>query len=338
MRLLRSLGGVLTTLVLVSGCSETASMGAGGSGAAAAETTGSAVAGTSGTGSATGAAASGTSGQGGGFACASLPAGPIMPTPVITTFDGSEDLAFDGKGHIAGKKGAQIVLIDANGVETHLADVADGLFGLRYAKSGSLIAAVYSLGTLIEISPAGQVSNYASGFVVPNGVFPDDDGNVWVSETTGGKVTRVNPDKTITTIVASAPSANGIVFDKARGVLFFTNYGAGKLMRKDPAGTSAPVEVASIPGAKLDGLVMDACGNVYAMDQGNSRLYRVDLDPIGDSVGEPKLLADFPKNVANAQFGSGAGFHDTSLYVAGTPGTVYELPVGVTGAPVVTPP
>ena len=341
MVLLRSFGRLVSLLVLASGCSVASSAGVGGAGgsgpSATSVVTGSAKASTSGGPSGTTSAATGT-GQGGGFACASLPTGPITPTPTITAFDGSEDLAFDGKGHIAGKKGAKVVLIDANGIESPLADVTDNVFGLRYAKTGSLIAAVYSSGKLIEITPAGQVSDYASGFVVPNGVFPDDGGNVWVTETTGSRVSRVNPDKSVTTIVPSAPSANGVVLDTTRGLLFFTNYGAGKLLRVDPAGASMPVEVTSIMGAKLDGLVMDVCGNVYAMDQGNSRMYRVDLDASGDSIGDPKLLAHFPQNVANAQFGSGPGFHTDSLYVAGTPGTVYELPVGVSGASVVLPP
>jgi hypothetical protein len=50
-----------------------------------------------------------------------------------------------------------------------------------------------------------------------------------------------------------------------------------------------------------------------------------------------ELLADFPKNVANAQFGAGAGFDASTLYAAGTPGSVYAVPLGVPGAPVPMP-
>jgi hypothetical protein len=74
------------------------------------------------------------------------------------------------------------------------------------------------------------------------------------------------------------------------------------------------------------------------VDQGNSRLYRFTLDAAGALVGEPELLANFPQNVANAQFGSGTGFNPNSLYAAGNPGVVYEVPVGVPGAPVPTAP
>jgi sugar lactone lactonase YvrE len=95
--------------------------------------------------------------------------------------------------------------------------------------------------------------------------------------------------------------------------------------------------VAQIPGASLDGMVLDACGNVYAVDQGRSRLFRVRTDAVGAASAEPELLATFPKNVANAQFGSGPGFDPNTLYVAGNPGSVFTLSLGVGGAPVPAP-
>jgi hypothetical protein len=82
---------------------------------------------------------------------------------------------------------------------------------------------------------------------------------------------------------------------------------------------------------------MDACGHLYVVDQGKSDLYRVKLDAAGAAAGAQELMASFPQNVANAQFGSGAGWDAKSLYVAGNPGVVYELAVGVGGAPVPTP-
>ena len=45
---------------------------------------------------------------------------------------------------------------------------------------------------------------------------------------------------------------------------------------------------------------------------------------MGVSTDAPELLASFPQNVANAQFGSGAGFDPNKLYVAGAPGSVYR--------------
>ncbi len=331
-------GVTALTLLGLAGCAATSagSGGAGGSGDASTSITTGASTSASGPSAATGASVG--TGQGGGASCASLPAGPLTPAPLLMGLDGAEDLAFDGHGHIAAKKAGEIVLVDAQGAATHLASLPEGVFGLRYEASGDLVAAVFGQGKLVRISPSGQVSDRVTGLGLPNGVYPDSQGHVWVTETSADRVTRVDADATTTTIVPYAPSANGVVLDETRDVLFYTDSGAGKLMRVAPSGGAPPVEVATIAGATLDGLVLDACGNVYAIDQGGSALYRVALDPQGDAIGEAKLLATFPKNVANAQFGAGPGFSPTALYVTGTPGTVYELDVGVAGAPVVMPP
>ncbi|MCA9699197.1 MAG: gluconolactonase, partial [Myxococcales bacterium] len=131
-------------------------------------------------------------------------------------------------------------------------------------------------------------------------------------------------------------SANGVFYDADRGLLFYTNYGPG-LIRSvaiDGDGNPGAIDmVASIPGAALDGLNLDACGNLYVVDQGNSSLWRVFLDDAGVAIGEPEqLVAKFPSNVANAVFGAGDGWDPLSLYVAGVPGGVYAVAVGVPGA------
>jgi sugar lactone lactonase YvrE len=265
--------------------------------------------------------------------------GPIDATEVLTVFNGSEDLAFDGKGHIVAKNGNTIILSDAQGMTTDLADLTGQAYGLRYRPDGFLVVARPGQGVVVEVSPQGTVTDYVTGLNNPNGLYPDFDGNVWMTEFAGGNVSRINPDKSVDVIVAGAAQPNGVVFDATRTMLFYTEYSAGRILRVDvsPGGDLVPVEVAQINGA-LDGLVLDACGNIYAVDNGNSDLYRVKLDAAGAAIGAAELLASFPQNVANAQFGSGAGFDPTTLYVAGNPGIVYGVAVGVAGAPVPTPP
>jgi sugar lactone lactonase YvrE len=122
-------------------------------------------------------------------------------------------------------------------------------------------------------------------------------------------------------------------------MLFYTNYGAGQIMSVNlaPGGNPTPTLVTTIQGA-LDGLVLDACGNLYAVDNGDAELYRVRLDAAGVAQGPAELLASFPTSVANAQFGSGQGFDPMTLYVTGNPGTIYAVAAGVAGALVPTPP
>jgi sugar lactone lactonase YvrE len=138
-------------------------------------------------------------------------------------------------------------------------------------------------------------------------------------------VIRVAPDLTRTTIAmgGDAAAANGVVYDPDRGLLFYTKYQAGQMRRvaiDEQGDPGAPELVVEIPATSLDGLVMDACGYLYVVNQGGDELYRVLLDAAGASTDQPSPIALFPSNVANAQFGVGAGFDDHTLYVAGNPG------------------
>jgi sugar lactone lactonase YvrE len=321
--------------------STTSGTGTGTGGSGGGTTTGTGGATTTGTGGSGGVGGAGGSGGSGGTApnCENLPVGPIEAVEVLDVFNGSEDLAFDGKGHIVAKNGNAIILSDAAGQTTDLADVNGTVYGVRYRPDGFLVAARPGQGVVVEISPQGMVTDYVTGLNNPNGLYPDFEGNVWMTEFGGGNVSRINPGGSVDVIVANAASPNGVVFDATRTMLFYTEYGDGQIFRVDmsPGGDPTPIEVAQINGA-LDGLVLDACGNIYAVDNGNSDLYRVKLDAAGAAIGAAELLASFPQNVANAQFGSGAGFDPMTLYAAGNPGTVYGVAVGVAGAPVPTPP
>lgn len=316
------------------------STGPGSGGAGGGTTTTTTTTGGGGSGGSSGSGGGGGAGGGMSIACDQIPMGPFNPTEVLNGLDGSEDFAFDGKGSIAARQGNQVVLVDAAGTVTTLVNNAPNGLGLRYRGDGNLAAAMQ--GAIRTISPAGMIADYVTGLSGPNGVYPDAAGNVWVTEFGGDRVIRINPDQSVSTIVDGAPNANnpnGIVYDAGRELLFYTNYGAGEIMRVDMAagGEMTPVLVATINGA-LDGLVLDACGNLYVVDNSNDDLYRVRLDAAGAMVGDPELLASFPENVANAQFGAGQGFEPETLYVGGQPGSIFAVPVGVPGAPVPMPP
>lgn len=287
--------------------------------------------------------AGGAGGAGGGAtaACDMIKPGPIEPTLVFEVFDGSEDLAFDGKGKIAAKNKTNLILVDSMGTATPLAMNIPQAYGLRYRPDGYLVAALPNDSKVIEISPQGVAADYATGLIGANGLYPDFDGNVWMTEIGAGRVSRINADKSVDIIVQgpNAAGANGVVYDANRKMLFYTNYGQGRIRSVDMSagGNAMPQEVITIANAKLDGLLMDACGHLYVVDQGNSRLYRIQLDAAGAPLGAEELLAETQKNIANAQFGSGPGFDPMKIYATGNPGALYSIDVGVPGAPVPVP-
>ncbi|MCA9682216.1 MAG: hypothetical protein KC457_08475 [Myxococcales bacterium] len=263
----------------------------------------------------------------------------ILPAPLTfeevfapgTIFDGSEDIAFDGLGHMAGKNGGEVRLVDSSGATIDSWPEAGGTYGLRYRANGDLLAAKY-MANQIRVVQTGATLVAMVGSV--NGLYPDADDNVWF--TNFAQVQRLNADDSIDPIVTGndGNSANGVFYDADRGLLFYTNYGPG-LIRSvaiDGDGNPGAIDmVASIPGAALDGLNL-ACGNLYVVDQSGSDLYRIHLDDQGVAVDAPELLAELPSNVANPQFGRGDGFDPESLYLAGNPGDVYRVAVGVPGA------
>jgi sugar lactone lactonase YvrE len=278
---------------------------------------------------------------GGAFDCDAVSAGPFAPTLLLSGFQGSEDLAFDGQGGLVLKRSGEIVIVRADQSETVLAQGLAQAYGTRYLADGRLLVALPGAGDVIAYDARGQPGVFVAGLTSPNGIYPDLAGDVWITEFGGSRVLRVGADLTTKTIVtgAEASSANGVVYDPQRQLLFYTKYQAGQIQRVVIDGQGepgAPELVAAVAGAALDGLTLDACGNIYAIDQKNSRLYRARLDGAGAAIGEPALLAEFPSNVANAQFGVGEGFDPHTLYVAGNPGDVYTLVVEFPGAATVT--
>lgn len=275
--------------------------------------------------------------------CNDFSDGPFEPVLVAEGFDGSEDLAFDGQGGLALKKDGGVVVIAADLSETVLTPDIPQAYGTRYLGDGRLLVALPGDDVVIAVDPQGAQSDFVTQVQGPNGIFPDLDGNVWITEFGGDRVIRVAPDLSETTIAmgGDAASANGVVFDPNRGLLFFTNYQDGLIRRVAIAGDGSPGAaevVVEIDGAAPDGLAMDACGYLYVVDQGGNALHRVLLDEVGAATNDPnEPIALFESNVANAQFGVGPGWDPHTLYLSGNPGDVYAVQVEFPGAPIVTP-
>jgi sugar lactone lactonase YvrE len=214
------------------------------------------------------------------------------------------------------------------------------IYGLRYLDNGLLVAASYTDGRVIELS-TGVVVDYVTDIDGINGVQPDFEGRVWA--TNFSQVLLIDDTPMATPVVDPAPSANGIVYDPDRARIFFTDYGDGTVNQADvdKMGNVGTATMLVDLGATTspDGMALDECGNLYVVDQGGNMIYRVFLDADANVVGLPEeLLADTtPTNIANAQFGVGAGFDATTLYAIGTPGVLYAVEVGVAGAPVPVP-
>ena len=271
--------------------------------------------------------------------------GPIVGSP------GSEDLAMNGEDFFVLREGTILTEVHDGAVTMpYMLDAPLGgtTLGLRFRADGDLVAAQYDSGELLLIHPDGSVDPFFDMLEGPNGIYPDADGNVWVTEYGGQRVRRIDPDCDDDTIItqgmATASGANGIVYDDLRQIVFWTKYDDSELWSApiaDDGTPGAPVMVTDLEGHS-DGLALDICGNIYAVDEGGglmnvSRIDRVFLDESGAFVEIEELAGagDINGAVANVQFAYGDGFaYGEAIYAVGVPGSLYVLDIQMTGHPI----
>jgi DNA-binding beta-propeller fold protein YncE len=161
------------------------------------------------------------------------------PTADIPVGDGARgparasltDLAFDGKGllYCSDQLANRIYRIDlaTKKVSTLIADPAlSGPSGLAvHPKSGQLIAVSWDKGKIFEISPEGRLTELESnGFFTGRfknlrGVDFDRWGNMYVSDSTSGKVWRMTWDGKFRVIAEYLPSPADLGIDRTNNLI-----------------------------------------------------------------------------------------------------------------------
>ena len=133
-----------------------------------------------------------------------------------------------------------------------------------------------SAGTLLyKITPSGQASIFASGFVGASGNTIGPDGNIYQSNIGGGKISKVTMDGTVSNY-ANVPNPVGLVFDK-QGNLYATSCGGNAIYKITP-NRSASVFVSGSIFNCPNGLTIDDDGNLYAANFGNSNVIKITPD------------------------------------------------------------
>jgi sugar lactone lactonase YvrE len=270
-------------------------------------------------------------------ACPELSNAPLTPEVLLDGFGGSEDIAIDAQGKFVARRGPAVVEVLGDGSTREIAANLPDSAGLRFLGDGSLVMALFAENRVLRLAADGTSQDLVTDIMGPNGVFPDLEGRVWVTATTGNELFVLDSAGKVTDIATGYELPNGIVFDPERSAVFVTELGTSKIERIDVSGSewSAPTEVATLPAQALpDGAALDECGNLYVVAFGTKTLFRIALDAAGASVSAPVALATFPTDVANPVFARGEGRSPTDLYVTGAAGAVYRLDVGVRGAPI----
>ncbi len=272
-------------------------------------------------------------------------------------YDGSEDMAPDGHGGFIARSGAVLARLDVTGGTLGLIEdpgfvvreleatpvLVDPTLGVRYAPSGDLLLAFYGLGRLRSMAPDGTMTTLVNGLSTPNGVYIGLDGVAWYTDTLDDSVQRLDlaDNGAASEDIAMLSSANGVLHDPLRGLVFYGGGNTGELWRV-PIGRSGspgqPVRVATLDAA-LDGLAMDVCGNLYAVDRGPAAaLLRVFMDDRGELIEVETIATGIETAPSNAVFGVGEayGAFARALFLVGSSGEVAYVDLQTPGAAIPT--
>ena len=157
------------------------------------------------------------------------------------------------------------------GVVSTFASGFDDPVGLAFDAAGNLYVANAGNGTVSKVTPAGVVSTFASGFNDPVGLAFDAAGNLYVANAGNNTVSEVTPAGVVSTFASGFDGPVGLAFDSA-GNLYVANAGDNTVSEVTPAGV---VSTFASGFNDPDGLAFDAAGNLYVANSGGNTVSEV---------------------------------------------------------------
>ena len=278
---------------------------------------------------------------------------PVTPERFITRFSGAEGITFNGEGRLFIGANEAVWIAEPDGSVRRIADVHTHL-GQAGIGPRDILAADFGPtnvfrdgpnddGIVWRITPEGEKTVAARGIADPNAILVREDGTFLVSDDGIDRIYLVGEGGAVSLWSDAIDYPNGMVLSLDGSTLYvaqiFTRLGpveytdaiwALPLAGGLPAGE--PRLAVRTGGSGVDGLAMDRVGRVYVADNQSGRIVR--FDP---ATGELVTIAEGMSNVASLVFGEGA-FDHRAIYATSTRaggGTIWKVPVGIEGAPVV---
>ena len=274
-----------------------------------------------------------------GYDCAALPGAPVSESVPGWA---NEDITFDLDGYLVGADNDQnLWRTTVDGVSTVVLPNSGVRAGLRTLWwDGRIASAQYATGAIYLIDPAtGSKELLIGSLEAPTGIETGLDESIWFTEIWGERVSRFHlPTGTLTVLAEGYEKAQGISFSPDYDKLYFAAIGEDRIyvMDVDPATMdtiSQPRVFAEGTGTSLDGLGVDACGNVYTGSWELANINRWTPDGEG-----PDVLVNEPNAghaLGNFVWGVEAfGWDPMSIYVVETgAATVRRIELGVPEKP-----
>ena len=232
-------------------------------------------------------------------------------------------------------------------------------WGIACDAAGNIYVAQYYNGLIRKITPAGNVTNFASGFYAPKGLAMDTATNLYVCDSGRNLIKRVSPTGTITTLAGFSGVAGwadgtnaaalfsapwGVAVDALTNV-FVADYNSNvirKVFRVGATTNWAVTTIAGQPGQpgssdgtnnqtsfnQPTGLACDPAGNVYVADSGNYTVRKLTKDATGTNwvvttiAGQAGIYSYKDGQGTNALFGQPYGLASDSA------GNIYVTDAG----------
>ncbi len=200
--------------------------------------------------------------------------------------------------------GTTISRISPAGVVSQFTDLGTGNQprGLAFDSAGNLYVGVGSSGAangdvLDRITPAGAVTQVATGFTQPDGLAIDSSGNIYVANLgtgtarDGTTVDKVTPGGAVSTFVGGFTNPVGVAFDAA-GNLYVSDQNLGTISKVTSAGV---VSTFASGFADPEQLAFDAAGNLYVANANANDVAKVTpagvVSTFAGAIGSPLGLA-----------------------------------------------
>ncbi len=272
--------------------------------------------------------------------CDALPEPPFEARS-LTAYS-YEDLDFDQEGHLVGNNGQHIYRSSYDGTsEIWVANLSFEA-GMRMLPNGDLVVCLDTRGSLVLVHPDGSYETLIGDLSYPNGLEIGRNGYIYVTESSGDRVRRIDPETgeslVLTSGVIEAPE--GLTFSADFSILYINSYSNQRRIYKlpmtedgEPAG-ELEVFAEEVGSGYLVGMAADICGNVYVIDYTRGQVLRYSSE--GEFTGvmvDGDALGGFAY-LPNMKWGSGiGGWSDNKLYLvnANILRDTFEVDIGVRG-------
>lgn len=265
--------------------------------------------------------------------CTAVPTG-LRPYAKYTWAPSAEDFTFSADGYMFSITGGALKRTPYGGGSEVLVPGLGDARGTRFLPDGRVAIAHMDTGSVKVVDPAtGSLETVAASLANPNGIAIGADGRIYVATT--GQILRIDPETLDVEVVVDLPgnSFDGLTFSPDYRRLYFNEeVGQVHWVDFDDDGVPGPPsDGIDIPNgiSLLDGMAMDACGNLYVIVM-NGKVWRIwadtgELEQILDVGG----LAFIP--ALNFGLPPTGGWGNELLYVLDFTGSLYEVDVGVPG-------